>query len=703
MFDWNDREITNVIWGEGRESDDHIVPYSDGNEENNSGAFGYQTRKEGWNEEASSLKPDEQKKSITGADFLGPKKNGSPKYEGDKSLEEGLGLESSPATAISNSIKTEKDSTRIGSSNDLTGIAEHNASRQGETSCLNVSSEIFQNQQQDEQGNFANYGWDNIGSFDDLDRIFSNDDPIFGHESLSNVDELWSPSNDITSSPEKSIPLSFEAPSLEVGALPTLSGQLETSSGCSLDQDPLSPISMKTTNTTSKTPNFFWTCNNAIEYSEGENKPLKTDNTTKEASGKTHALNSRHSCGPPNMQKEFVDEGVQKKQMPRTGVRSKEKYEVRQLQDICGTWSTSANQLQQFDSQYAPEMGQPYLPFVITQHRQLIGPQSSQYNHFPGPFFNSPLHVNMGTQYPPIVGFPQHYSGEGSHQNVISGSGASPVTADDLKKFSDPPTQPLLMTPQEKIEKLRRKQQMRAMLAIQKQQEKFNNQASSAETSTLDGANSEIDETMTMLPSSKPFEKDGSAIGVRPDDHSIEDSILFHLQHIIGKLDIRIRVCIRDSLFRLAQSAVQRQYASDISSTIRSCRDEGFNKGEQNSQNRFSNMPHVETATNSIDRAVAHLLFHRPLESSDNHAARPDSSSSPNLSCERKIDLTSLPITQLPQNLGNEVDVSHDGAKASLLFTEADQLRKSPGLDVQKISSADEATTGAVFRSGSSQ
>lgn len=36
-----------------------------------------------------------------------------------------------------------------------------------------INSEIFQKQQVDgEQSDFIDYGWDNIGSFDDLDKIF---------------------------------------------------------------------------------------------------------------------------------------------------------------------------------------------------------------------------------------------------------------------------------------------------------------------------------------------------------------------------------------------------------------------------------------------------------------------------------------------------------------------------------------------------
>lgn len=48
-------------------------------------------------------------------------------------------------------------------------------------------------------------------------------------------------------------------------------------------------------------------------------------------------------------------------------------------------------------------------------------------------------------------------------------------------------------------------------------------------------------------------------------------------------------------------------------------------------------MPDVETETNPIDRAVAHLLFHRPLESSVKHPGNPVSPHSTKLPRESEI------------------------------------------------------------------
>ncbi|KAK9287223.1 hypothetical protein L1049_015636 [Liquidambar formosana] len=80
------------------------------------------------------------------------------------------------------------------------------------------------------------------------------------------------------------------------------------------------------------------------------------------------------------------------------------------------------------------------------------------------------------------------------------------------------------------------------------------------------------------------------------DEISIEATSFCQLQHVMEQLDIRTKLCIRDSLYRLARSAEQRH----------NCGKSGWCTG-------FMDM---ETNTNPIDRAIAHLLFHRPSDPS---------------------------------------------------------------------------------------
>lgn len=102
----------------------------------------------------------------------------------------------------------------------------------------------------------------------------------------------------------------------------------------------------------------------------------------------------------------------------------------------------------------------------------------------------------------------------------------------------------------------------------------------------------------------------------------MEESELRRLQDTISRLDMQIRLCIRDSLFRLAKSSIQRYCPSNISSTNTITRDE-INKDIDNHEG-FTGIPDVETNTNPIDRIVAHLLFNTPMESSGERSETPN-------------------------------------------------------------------------------
>lgn len=94
------------------------------------------------------------------------------------------------------------------------------------------------------------------------------------------------------------------------------------------------------------------------------------------------------------------------------------------------------------------------------------------------------------------------------------------------------------------------------------------------------------------------------------------------------QLDTRTKVNIRDSFLRLAQNARQRQYANNTSSMNTDSNTSIVNKEDINSK--------VETETNLIDRAVAHLLFHQPLELPKNLTEIPESQLSEEFCYESK-------------------------------------------------------------------
>ncbi|KAL8060996.1 hypothetical protein ABFX02_02G060300 [Erythranthe guttata] len=97
------------------------------------------------------------------------------------------------------------------------------------------------------------------------------------------------------------------------------------------------------------------------------------------------------------------------------------------------------------------------------------------------------------------------------------------------------------------------------------------------------------------------------------DDTSLEAASFRQLQLVMEQLDLRTKMCIRDSLYRLARSAEQRSNHLNLNG---SCGDEREASKAFMGEGPHNSFMDIETDTNPIDRSIAHLLFHRPSESS---------------------------------------------------------------------------------------
>ncbi|XP_022763713.1 protein LNK1-like isoform X5 [Durio zibethinus] len=99
------------------------------------------------------------------------------------------------------------------------------------------------------------------------------------------------------------------------------------------------------------------------------------------------------------------------------------------------------------------------------------------------------------------------------------------------------------------------------------------------------------------------------------DEISLEATSFRQLQQVMEKLDIRTKLCIRDSLYRLARSAEQRHNCTNTKGGIRD--DKGATGPlVAEETNKCTGFMDIETDTNPIDRSIAHLLFHRPSDPS---------------------------------------------------------------------------------------
>ncbi|XP_055817984.1 protein LNK2 isoform X3 [Solanum dulcamara] len=626
MFNWNDEELTDIIWAETGESEDHIVPHPDGSE-GKAPVYGDNIKNK-WDVEASNIKPTDQKKPATKMDLCNIKLDGSSKHDTDgATITAGCRMELGADLSLTNATKRNQDSLGAEESNNLTEVPKHECLRD-ERNRFGDDTRAFHHQNEElEQGDFIDYGWANIGSFDDLDKIFSNNNPLFGDTSLPNTLDLWSSCKDVTSSPDKSVPLSIDSPSLALGSPRSPSKRLKVKAEYMLDQEKSSTGDEENVNDITSNVDL---CTDARDHGGGKSMLLP-----------------------------------------------KEK-------ELCGSLSPHLNK---FDMPSV--MNQPCPASELSQQNQLQGPECLQHKHFPGSLFASSIYGDTGYYCSPMSTWSQFHSGQASHQHVLSNCKASPGNSNHFNKSQDASSKSLMMTPQEKIEKLRRRQQLRAMLAIQKQQQQFSYQPAKEGGS--------VEENLSCIPSldpSSPLEQvDSNTVCLAVENYSAEDKALYLLQDVISKLDLKIRLCIRDSLFRLAQSATQRQCGNDSCSTKKGERE--VSKEEINTDNR---PPHVETETNPIDRTVAHLLFYNSSELPSKLAEFPKSSMFSMLNCEREaIGSPSFPSRLLQQNSETNSTMALQRPKASTSHNEVDIMRSSTCIETSENTSNNEGADGSVI------
>lgn len=244
-------------------------------------------------------------------------------------------------------------------------------------------------------------------------------------------------------------------------------------------------------------------------------------------------------------------QGSRHRKILRGRRKLEEKSEEKSLQDFYGTCPSSRTPSGHSENQLAHFMLQSSPSSELSQKRQLQGPESFPYQHISNQYVAQSMHGNL-TNPNHATYVPSHIQpGELKHQHCFSSYEVSPGSARAINKSADTSVKPLTMTPQEKIEKLRRRQQLQAMLAIQKQQQQFSHQICSTNHSTtqkcpqenkiqhFEKADLEVEGFSTLPsldPNSSAEQDDSSMVSAAVDDYSTEDTILYRLQDIISKV-----------------------------------------------------------------------------------------------------------------------------------------------------------------------
>ncbi|XP_068660749.1 protein LNK2-like isoform X2 [Aristolochia californica] len=498
-------------------------------------------------------------------------------------------------------------------------------------SSIKGEPELFGNEQEaKESDGFLDYSWANIGNFDDLDKIFRNDDSVLGHEMIGSADELWSSAaaDMIDNSPTQSFSVAASSLSTEFQAIRNTSehyeGKMEyvpyknqSLSSEMAERNNLSSVCPKNVPQNKvKTAEFFNKATGGKSSLEEKIEDSTAATTPPQGSHENRGVHN-HISDKVNRQRKSL----------KSRKNPEEMNEPTFTLNVTGAWSPPVDQFQQYVNARVPVSSLQTFPTAV-----LGGPESMRYLHGSNPYMHAgygyPVH-----QFPAIPQLRHTHSDRDQHQIFLKNY--RKLSPDSLKygrlqkKLADVHTRPLIMTPQEKIEKLRRRQQMQAMLAIQRQQQKLGNQISGADQKSLNESQGQdfvansIEVEDNSIGIQPPLEmslsleqEESSKTSMAIDVFSVAESIFDQLQDAIGKLDKKTRLCIRDSLFRLAGSAMLRHAVSDTSSKNKNSRDEKEVTANEEIDNhgRSTRVLDAETDTNPIDRTIAHLMFHRPAE-----------------------------------------------------------------------------------------
>lgn len=216
---------------------------------------------------------------------------------------------------------------------------------------------------------------------------------------------------------------------------------------------------------------------------------------------------------------------------------SGEESKARHYQDLTKIRFSSENQFQQLEGHYA-KTSQSLAFLGINRQIKLQEPSSSTYNYVTTPLFSPSGYTHLHIQDPGTPILPQcHFASK-----VPFGK------SKNLNEFPGTPVNPMTMTPEEKIKKLRQRQQLRAMLAIQKQQKQFGHETPESQHSVcqkhsipdrmqlLEG---NLEVTVPTLDMNSPAEQDYSGtMSLASDDCSPEDAMLYRLQDTVAKVSV---------------------------------------------------------------------------------------------------------------------------------------------------------------------
>ncbi|GMI83771.1 NIGHT LIGHT-INDUCIBLE AND CLOCK-REGULATED GENE 1 [Hibiscus trionum] len=469
------------------------------------------------------------------------------------------------------------------------------------TSEANDDLRFFNNNHEDkETSDLLCYGWGDIGNFEDVDRMFRNCDSTFGLGSLSNEDDLcWVSSSQATGGSQDVLEadgkLNCLAENCATSSPDAGPSTIDSNKKSDLLDDKISSLGMSSRNS-------------GLAHMSSLNASINE-------SGSKDGLTPNEQISPQNNQsKQLSASGERIDHHLQNGGDSYHQYgNIKQFSDVKLPSSDASCQL--------------FSPLDLQQHKQNMGPDSVSYVQTNVPF----VHLNHTSPLNRISRCTTLASGKSEkdgHPSLTNGSSYASNQAQSINHGHSFEVPDIITT--EKRGKLYHQQDTQAPLNRIVNQARVERQIAFYDPVTAqkqvcqseqDEGRSEVEDfsvgKQAELGSSN--RQESSCVSSMLDQVSLEATSFRQLQQVMEKLDIRTKLCIRDSLYRLARSAEQRHNCANTKSGSRDDKDaSGPLEAEETSKcTRFMD---IETDTNPIDRSIAHLLFHRPSDPSQRPA-----------------------------------------------------------------------------------
>ncbi|KAG8364135.1 hypothetical protein BUALT_Bualt19G0095300 [Buddleja alternifolia] len=463
--------------------------------------------------------------------------------------------------------------------------------------------DFFENAENKDSTDFLHYGWPEIGNFEDIDGMFRGSDSAFGL-GVSEEDELgWFSSADDIGDVLKS---DFKFPCLEPNMVKNISQDGDSSKAYSMDGSAITsgPIRYEDTSSVSGNSDMY------MSFAIGPPTASKDGFIPKEQgvdfNGKIQPgipTNSLPRTGGAAMMNEH---GKQLKLKSRSDGQSKDHY----------LRNGSFNHVDNLPNEVIQ------LPSAQTSHQAFVSVRMHQHQHPPGPdsycYLQNPIsyvHSDDSHLSDPSLVNPTAYTVKSEPNDLISpsprGSAHRSSQLQSVDSSHEPPFQVTTLAGYEKGEKLCNHRGIQSSMNSRLRNTSAMVQASICDPGSVGKLENHSDtegvrlDMLSELDSSNVQEKTRSS-GL--DEISQEAAGFHQLQHVMERLDLKTKLCIRDSLYRLARSAELRHNLANGSGG-----DERDASGSfvAEGTNKAASFMDIETDTNPIDRSIAHLLFHR--------------------------------------------------------------------------------------------